>query len=109
MAHHQRHARPGQRGLGDALQLAVARGLEGRAQVQIFGRVAAQRQLGRQQQLGAIGIGLGGGVDDLLGIAGQIAHDKIQLGDANRKRHGRHWGRSGLHKLCGTRPCLRPA
>ena len=84
-----------------------------RAQMQIHAQdtPAIQEQLRsqEQQQLRTVGIGLGGGIDDFLGIAGQIAHDKIQLGDANGKRHGRRWGRSGLHKLCGTRPCLRPA
>jgi hypothetical protein len=51
---------------------------EGRAQVQVFGGVAADRQLGREHQAGALRIGLLRRIDDLARIAGHVADDEIE-------------------------------
>ena len=50
---------------------------EGGAQEQVFGRVAANRQLGREQQPRAVGVGRARGIDDFLRVARHVANDKL--------------------------------
>ena len=65
---HQRHARPLRAGLGQLLHRCVAGINKCRAQIQVFGCVAAQRQLGRQQQASPPGMGLAGRSHDFFNI-----------------------------------------
>ncbi len=58
------------------------------AQVEVFGRVAADREFGREQDLGALGVRSVRGIDDLAGIARRVAHHQIELGHTNVERHG---------------------
>src|ERR1700730_15781086 len=68
---------------GDLLgSLAIARD-EGRAFDQIAGRVAADRQLGKQDQSGADRLRATGVVDDLGGVAGEISDRGIDLAERN--------------------------
>jgi hypothetical protein len=68
---------------------------EGRAQQQVLGRVARQRQLGRQHQLGALRMGLAGSLGDQAGIAGQVADGGVDLGQGDGKGDRRGHGRRG--------------
>ncbi|MNW05965.1 hypothetical protein D3C71_2022940 [compost metagenome] len=77
------------RGLsGHGLHGSFTGGQKGRSQQQVFGRIAAQRQFGREQQACARGMGCARGHNDFLRIARQVAHDKIELCSANGERHG---------------------
>ena len=60
---------------------------ERRAQEQVFCRIATQRELGRQQQLRALGMGLVRSIYDFSGIAHHVTHHKIELGHTNFERH----------------------
>ncbi len=78
------------RGFGDPAHGHLAVVQEARAQQQVFGRVAADGQLGEHHQLGAELIArLGDHRDDVVGVLRDRAHRKIELGhrDADR-RHG---------------------
>lgn len=68
---------------------------EGRPQEQVLGRIAADRQLWRQQQACPLGMGFMGGVDDLAGIARHVAHHEVELGNTNVERHGNKGNGSG--------------
>ena len=75
------HVQAGQAGhVGAQLrQGAFLRVDEGRAQQQIFGRVAGERELGGDQHVGAAGMGFASRLQDLGGIAGQASDDGIDL------------------------------
>ena len=53
------------------------------AQKQVFGRIAANRHLGRHHQARAVLVSGAGGVDNFLRIARHVANAVIQLGNAN--------------------------
>lgn len=53
---------------------------QGGPQQQVPGRVAPQRQLGGEQQVGAAGAGPLGGRQDPVAVALQVAHQGIELG-----------------------------
>ena len=61
----------------------VAGPVEIRAQQQVFRRIAAQRQLRRQQHMSAAGLGLGGALDDAFDVARQITDGGVELGNGD--------------------------
>ncbi len=66
----------------------IITGLDERGtQKQVFGRIAAYRQLWRQHQPCALLVGRAGRVDNLLCIARHIADAIVQLGDADFEWH----------------------
>jgi len=54
-----------------------------RAQEKVFSGITANGQLGREQQSGAVCIGLARSVDDLAGIARHVTHTVVELGNAD--------------------------
>ena len=66
---------------GQCSDFASACPIKIRAQQQVFRRVAAERQLRRQQNIRALGKSLGGKLQNALCIAGEIAKHGIELGD----------------------------
>ena len=87
MAHH--HSQAGQ---GRCRRHHLGQGLltgceKRRPQIKILGGVAAQGQLGRQQQPGSGRVGILGSANDLAGVARQVAHHEIELGDADGEGH----------------------
>ena len=88
MTHHDAQAFQRRRGMRQRVQ-GIITGIDERgSQQQIFCRIAAQSELGRDQQTGAAAMGLLRRVDDSSGIARHVAHHKIELGDANWDGHG---------------------
>ena len=77
---HQRR-QAGRQTIGQGLQLNSLARHQGRAQQQIAGWVAPQRQLRRQQQLGPVLGRQPAGREDPRGIALQIADQGIELGE----------------------------
>jgi hypothetical protein len=73
---------------GDVLHSILAGCYKGRTQKQVFGGVTANSKFWRQQKPGTVGIGSTRGVNDFLGVAGQIADDKIELGYTDGECHG---------------------
>ena len=61
---------------------------EFRLQHQVFGRIAGQLQFRHQDQVGALGGGLGAPLQHLLGIAGQVANPLAQLDKCDAKAIG---------------------
>ena len=68
----------GQRG-GQRRQRLLAGGHEGRAQQQVLGRIAAQRQLGRDHQPRAFGMGRAGRVVQQAQVALEVADRGVDL------------------------------
>jgi hypothetical protein len=62
-------------------QRVGARCHEGRAQEQVFGRVAAERKFRRQHQARALLMGFAGRLCKQARIAGKITHRRIDLCD----------------------------
>ena len=85
--HHDRHARQICQFGDDALQGLVTGADEGGAQKQVFRCVAANRQFRRKEKAGTIGMGAPCRHNDFLRIAGQVADDKIELGNADFESH----------------------
>ena len=56
---------------------------EARAQQQVLGRVAGDGQLGKAEQVAARGLGLGHRLEDAGDVAGQVADDGVDLGQAH--------------------------
>jgi hypothetical protein len=86
----------------------IITGLDERgAQKQVFGRVAANRQLGRQHQPHAVLVGRAGRLDDLLRIARHVSHAIVQLGNADFEWHvevkPRKTREKRLKRLCHPR------
>jgi len=50
------------------------------AQQQVLGRVASQRQFRREQKVGALRGGLARGGEDAVGVAGEVADRRVDLG-----------------------------
>ena len=76
--HHHQARQIGER--ARAVRQGVGAGLhEGGSQQQVFGRVAAQAEFGREHEAGALRVGTAGGVDDLRGVAGEVADGGIDL------------------------------
>jgi hypothetical protein len=73
-------------GVCDALQRPRAGRHEGRAQQQVFGRIAGQRQLRRQHQPCTLLVCGSRGLDDARRVAGQVADSGVDLGQ--RDTHG---------------------
>lgn len=85
------------------LQCLIAGIDEGRAQEQVFGGVAAQGQLGREQQGHTGPVRITGSLDNAAGIALQVTHDEIELGGADDKGHG-EGGRKGNGEMSRGMP-----
>jgi hypothetical protein len=68
------------RGRREPLQLRELVGHEAVALEQVHGRVARQRQLREHDERGAGGLRLSGGVLDQGPVAGEIADDRVRLG-----------------------------
>ena len=79
--HHHKVFQVGQLA-GDHLYGIITGGDKRGAQEQVFGRIAADRQLGRQQQARTLRVGGAGGFHDFAGIARHVAHGEIELGTA---------------------------
>ena len=56
---------------------------ERRPQQQVFGRIAAQTELRREDEARTLLVSTASGIDDLVGVAGEVADDGIDL----RQRH----------------------
>ena len=84
----------GPRELRQALQVLLDKA---RAHEQVLGRVAAQRQLGRDEQINPSAVGGARLGNDAVCIARQVAHDDVDLGQGNlqRRGHGRQRFKSG--------------
>ena len=82
-------------GRGAVGQSLFAGGQEGRAQQQVFGRVAAQGQFGRHRDARALGVGGAGGLDDAAHVAGQVTDGRIDLQQRHLDGRRRIWGRHG--------------
>ena len=111
MPDHDRQVFQVGQGCGDRFHGIITGMNECGTQKQIFGGIAANRQLGGQHQPGAVGIGLARGLDDFLGIARQITHQKIELCNAQCEGHGVSLFRVGAGLQSRARepvaPCLR--
>ena len=59
---------------------------EGRAQQQVFGRVAAQAQFGEKHQPRALRVCTLGRFDDSLRVAGDVAHRHVDLREGHLHR-----------------------
>ena len=79
-----------------ALRRGPAGILQRRLQHQILGRIAAEEKLGQHQEIGAERGSVGMSGERQIEVAGDIAHDRIELADGDRKlvrstvTHGRH-------------------
>jgi hypothetical protein len=73
----------------EALERAAAIGEEALAQQQVLGRIAAQRQLGRQHQVGARGARARAELKDARRVAGEVADGAVDLsrGDQDAVGH----------------------
>ena len=87
MTHHQREAIEGSRFGGDGLQGIIAGIQKSRTQEQVLRRIAAQGQLGGDQQLRTLGMGFVGSGNDAAHVASEVAHHKVELGQTNFERH----------------------
>ena len=87
MSHHQVQAFEIGRASGNGFQGIITGIYEGRTEKQILGGVTTDRELGRQQQVRALRVGLPGGINDLAGIALHVPHHKIELGHTDFERH----------------------
>jgi hypothetical protein len=88
MAHHHRQPVEGRQGLRQRCQFLGTGLHEGRAQQQVLGRVAGQRQFGCHQQGRASSMGLARAVHNAARIAGQVTDRGIELGQCNADRRG---------------------
>ena len=61
---------------------------EGRPQQQVLGRIAAQGQLRGQDEVRPLGMRTACGLDDLPGIALEVADGGVDLGQCDLHRHG---------------------
>ena len=62
--------------------------LKGRFQHQIFRRIAGNEQFGQHHEIGAVGAALRARGAGLGGVAGDVAHRRVQLGQRDRKLIG---------------------
>ena len=92
MPHHQMQPLAIRQRGGQCRQFALAGLHEGRAQQQVFGRVAGQAELGRQRHTGAVAVGGPGRLSQQTGIAGQVAHGCIDLDERNLNGSGAEHG-----------------
>jgi hypothetical protein len=83
----------------------ITGGNERGTQQQVFGGIAADGQLGGEDEAGTLGVGAARGVDDLLRIARHVAHHEVELGDADVKGHFSSEKRPG--RLCHPGPLPR--
>ena len=90
---------------GEQLGLGLAGAQERGPQQQILGRVARDRELGRQHELGARARGIGTGVGDALPVLGKRSDREVELGQ--REAEHRFHRSSGL--LRWYRALLMPA
>src|SRR5581483_2355731 len=75
-----------------------ARGHKGRLEDQVLGRIAGDGELGEQHEIGAERRRLGARAARLLGIAVDIADDRIELRERDRERRGGAVvGSTGVH------------
>ena len=88
LAHPQQQGQP----LGEFGGKPVQRDLlllaQGRAQQQIARWIAPQRQLRRHHQINAGRRGAAAGLQQLLAIAGQVAHQRVDLGEGETHQRG---------------------
>ena len=84
---------------GQQLGLGLAGAQEGRAQQQILGRVAGDRELGGEHQLGTRARGIGTGVGDALPVLGERSDREVELGqrEAEHRFHRSSGVRRGLY------------
>jgi hypothetical protein len=83
MAHHQMQSLAIGQFQRQGAQRLGASAHEGRAQQQVLGRIAGQRQFGRHHHAGALCVGLARGLRHEACIAGQVTHRRVDL----RQRH----------------------
>ena len=74
---------------GQQSEFMLASGAEIVAQQQVFGGIAAERQLRRQQEVGPLRASAFGKIEDPLRVAGEVADRGVDLGNGNLQRHGR--------------------
>ena len=96
--HQQRHARPCCAGVHNRLQRFITGLLKRGAQQQIFGSVATQRQLRRDQQLCALRMSVSCSFNDFLRVTAQIAHQEVELCNTNGCDHEKR-GPQGLSAI----------
>jgi len=87
----------------DAVAREVDRGgaggaLEGALEHEILRRVAGEEELGKDDEVRALNLRLAAGLDGLLEIACDVAHDGIQLGKGDAELVGHFTSKSG--QLC---------
>jgi hypothetical protein len=70
---------------GERLDRAAARLLERRLENEVLGRIAADEQLGEHDEISAVARRLGAGAARLVRIARDVADDRVELGDGERK------------------------
>ena len=87
------------------LDLGPAGRLEGRLEHEVFGRIAGDEQLRERHDVGAVAGGLGARAAHLVGIAGDVAHRRIGLGDRDRQAVGG----TGIHAFRSSASAGRPA
>src|SRR5262249_15980529 len=63
----------------------AAGSLEARLEHEVFGRIAGDEQLREHHEVGALGSRLRARVPRLLGVTGDIADDRIELGKRDRE------------------------
>ena len=68
-------------------------GIKGRAQQQVFGRVAGEREFGSDEQLGTIVVRSACCIDDFRDVAGEVADGDIDLSKSDSGLHGRIRGK----------------
>ena len=78
------------RGLRDARDRRFAIGEEARPQQQVFRRIAAERELGEQHDVGAVEVaGLRDQGGDAVGVGRDRAHREVELRERDAERHAR--------------------
>jgi len=79
----------------ERLDGGAAGGLERRLEHQIFGRIAGDEQLRIDHEVGALPGRGGARAARLVGIAGDVADGRIELGDGDRQALGRALAHEG--------------
>ena len=84
------HVQPREGGqFGDQRVERARAGIDkGRAQQQVFGRIARERQFGREQNARTSLVRFARSGDDAGSIAGEIADGAVDLGESDRDGHG---------------------
>jgi hypothetical protein len=74
---------------GEGLGRLAAGCLEGRLQHEVLRRIARQEELGKDDEVGTGDGGIGAGGAGFGEVAGDVPHDRVELGDGDQERGGR--------------------